>query len=91
MGYILPVTNYQYSQYAERDIGVHHDPFKLIPVAKMNKLDKAYRTHEHIAVPPRKIADMSFTPVPKVKRNEEIIDRTYAELSGKGRNFNKIV
>ncbi|PLR81450.1 hypothetical protein CVD25_09450 [Bacillus canaveralius] len=91
MGYILPITNYQYAQYAEREIGVHYDPFILTPVERINKLGKAYQTHENSAVTQRQMGDTRFTPVPKVKRNEEFIDKTYAELSGKGRNFNKIV
>jgi hypothetical protein len=39
MGYILPVTNYQYIQYAEREIGIDYDPFQINKIAKIRKED----------------------------------------------------
>lgn len=36
MGYILPVPSYQYSQYAEREIGTKYDPFHFVPVSKIS-------------------------------------------------------
>ncbi|RSD29439.1 hypothetical protein [Mesobacillus subterraneus] len=39
MGYILPVTNYQYIQYAEREIGTDYDPFLIGKVSRIRKED----------------------------------------------------
>ncbi|WP_205414215.1 hypothetical protein, partial [Serratia marcescens] len=32
-GYIAPVTNYQYDQYAERVIGEKYDPYRFVPTS----------------------------------------------------------
>ncbi|MGD7045310.1 hypothetical protein [Jeotgalibacillus proteolyticus] len=36
MGYIAPVNNYQYQQYAERDVIKDYDPFYLTPVQRVS-------------------------------------------------------
>ncbi|MBT2678253.1 hypothetical protein J7E38_04520 [Bacillus sp. ISL-35] len=46
MGYILPVTNYQYIQYAEREIGLDYDPFMINSVNRIRKEDPVLKGHE---------------------------------------------
>lgn len=46
MGYILPVTNYQYMQYVERETMVGSDPFQLTHVARIPKLKAVENSRE---------------------------------------------
>jgi hypothetical protein len=46
MGYILPVTNYQYIQYAERETGTDYDPFLIGKVSRIRKEDPVERGQE---------------------------------------------
>jgi hypothetical protein len=46
MGYILPVTNYQYIQYAEREIGLDYDPFMINSVNRIRKEDPVLKGQE---------------------------------------------
>ncbi|ESU32682.1 hypothetical protein G3A_10085 [Bacillus sp. 17376] len=46
MGYILPVTNYQYIQYAEREIGTDYDPFQINEIARIRKEDPVEQGQE---------------------------------------------
>jgi hypothetical protein len=46
MGYILPVTNYQYIQYAEREIGTDYDPFQINKIARIRKEDPVEQGQE---------------------------------------------
>lgn len=47
MGYILPVTNYQYMQYAEREVGLDYDPFQIVKVPRIRKEDPVQKGQEH--------------------------------------------
>lgn len=60
MGYILPVTNYQYIQYAEREIGTDYDPFmiqKVSRVLKEDPVEKGQEQQEQAVVPMQKRKD----------------------------------
>ncbi|WP_079508137.1 hypothetical protein [Mesobacillus jeotgali] len=46
MGYILPVTNYQYIQYAEREIGLDYDPYMINRVNRIRKEDPVLKGQE---------------------------------------------
>lgn len=46
MGYILPVTNYQYIQYAEREIGTDYDPFMIQKISRIRKEDAVEKGQE---------------------------------------------
>ena len=46
MGYILPVTNYQYIQYAEREIGTDYDPFQIRKISRIRKEDPVEKGQE---------------------------------------------
>lgn len=32
MGYIAPITHYQYNQYAEREVIKKYDPYRFVPI-----------------------------------------------------------
>ncbi|MEW8971513.1 hypothetical protein [Mesobacillus jeotgali] len=60
MGYILPVTNYQYIQYAEREIGTDYDPFQIQKVSRIRKEDpveKGQERQEQAVAPMQKRKD----------------------------------
>jgi hypothetical protein len=60
MGYILPVTNYQYIQYAEREIGTDYDPFQIQRVSRIRKEDpveKGQEQQEQAVAPMQKRGD----------------------------------
>lgn len=60
MGYILPVTNYQYIQYAEREIGTDYDPFMIQKVSRVRKEDaveNGQEQREHAVAPMQKRKD----------------------------------
>lgn len=60
MGYILPVTNYQYIQYAEREIGTEYDPFMIQRVSRVRKEDpveKGQEQQEQAVAPMQKRKD----------------------------------
>ncbi|WP_313804556.1 hypothetical protein [Cytobacillus sp.] len=38
MGYIAPVTNYQYSQYAERVVNKGYNPYRFVPINRIKPL-----------------------------------------------------
>ncbi len=88
MGYIIPVDNYQYQQYQNRVTNQERDPFpieKLYPI-QFGMHYKQERTKEE----PKN----DFTPTTKerqVNRSQEEPNHTkhtiYAEVTGKGKNF----
>ncbi|KIL47438.1 hypothetical protein [Jeotgalibacillus campisalis] len=96
MGYIAPVNNYQYQQYAERDAIKGYDPFYLTPVQKISP----YRTSsEELEGQPTKEKDQySFRAVNEDNVNKSnTSDSSFVTLhlipkyTGKGRLFNESV
>lgn len=94
MGYILPVTNYQYLQYAERDASVEYDPYDLSPVPKIHN-DQQLGTMKQ-GRPSRKekgIGRNEFQAISASKRRvgRTVIEKTLSELTGKGRHISEYV
>ncbi|MFP7472832.1 hypothetical protein SFC55_17655 [Niallia taxi] len=82
MGYILPVNNYKYEQYIRQDIAQKIRPVKsqkvFAPAVISNtyeRFDQPYSAHNKEAS----------------KRRMEDAEKLIAELTGKGRQFNKLV
>ncbi|SFL36355.1 hypothetical protein SAMN04487943_101173 [Gracilibacillus orientalis] len=89
MGYIIPVENYQYQQYHNRDTRRERDPFpieKLYPI-QFGMHYKQERTREE----PKKVV----IPQQKKRVHQQITEKEsqtkhhtiYAEVTGKGGNF----
>lgn len=93
MGYILPINQTQYQQYAERELRTEQNPFRFMPVDKVNNHLNTFQFYED----PRQSNPLN------VKRNEsswnvqhkkytrEKAEQLYSELTGKGKKFNEVV
>ena len=91
MGYIAPVPNYQYSQYAEREVNHKYDPFRFVPIdptklisngnqsIPLNRESRTKTNHKHTAAAIKKV------------KSQKVIDRIYSEITGKGAFFNESV
>lgn len=92
VGYIAPVNHYQYAQYHNREIGLKYDPFKVIPIERIQPIEK--RTE----VSGKEEASILFTfwGISGVNGEEKgykrkRIEKVYSEMTGKGRLFNESV
>lgn len=95
MGYIIPVTNYQYIQYAEREIRTEYDPFHIGRISRIRKEDPVEEghdeavVHEEAATP----ANRSFRmdKIYKKNVNPVLVSKTYAEITGKGKYYSESI
>lgn len=91
MGYILPVTNYQYSQYVQRDVGSDQHPFQLLPVARINREGNILNPFQAISEGNRFMDYSKASGKSKSAVNQKAIADTYAEITGTGKHFSKTV
>ncbi len=89
MGYVIPVDNYQYQQYQNRVTNEKRDPF---PIEKLYPIQFGmHYKQEHTKEDPKK----GYTPITKNRQvntpsyEEEYHQKhiIYAEVTGKGKNF----
>ena len=82
MGYILPIAFDVYHQYSLRDIREETNPFRT------NQIERAAKASlfQLGAIPVQKA---SLELKKKVGQESEVIDQTYAELTGIGRRFDR--
>ncbi|MCM3707088.1 MULTISPECIES: hypothetical protein [Cytobacillus] len=88
MGYILPVTSYQYNQYAERENGTKYDPFRLIPVARISAQSNPKTFHHTLPLDVQRRFSKSNTQEQtenKTRTAGKKADDIYEDLTGKGR------
>ncbi|KON89392.1 hypothetical protein AF332_22980 [Sporosarcina globispora] len=87
MGYILPVTSYQYNQYAEREIGTKYDPFRFVPVAKISAQSnsKDFR-HELPLDIQRRLTRSNLQQRVDIQKQStrKKAEKTFGELTGNG-------
>lgn len=82
MGYILPVTNYQYMQYAEREVGLDYDPFQIGRISRIRKEDPVQkRQDEQLGMTPMQ-RELEQQPVARMQKavpdfNYTRTDRVY--------------
>lgn len=93
MGYILPLNQEQYTQYANRTIRKDVQPFTLIPVQKptiRTKLKgKTIYEERYNAL---KLQRHDGDEKQKIKKvNPDVIDYCVANLTGKGTLFNEVI
>ncbi|EWG12627.1 hypothetical protein [Cytobacillus firmus] len=94
MGYILPVTSYQYNQYAEREIGTKYDPFRFVPVARISAQsnEKAFRHELPLDIQGRSTKSITKEREDTQTRNSrKKAEETYGELTGKGRFISECI
>lgn len=92
MGYILPINQTQYSQYAERVNGNPYDPYQFVRAATVkraeNERESFWYTQQQFS------NSKNRGDLPVVMKEEipnEIIEQTYAELTGKGKYINEVI
>ncbi|WP_102271787.1 hypothetical protein [Cytobacillus massiliigabonensis] len=95
MGYIAPVTNYQYSQYAERVISKGYDPYRFVPINRI-KPSTNPRENDHPTLNeeifPIKRSKMVPDQIPsKSLLMKERIEKLQSQLTGKGIFYNESV
>lgn len=93
MGYILPVTNYQYIQYAEREFRIKYDPYRFVPVNKMTAPSNSKEYKHPLPLDIRKNMDKTIT-FQRLEHTEHIrkkADKAYGKLTGKGLYFSECV
>lgn len=99
MGYILPVTNYQYIQYAERDTDTDYDPFHIGKINRIRKENPVQREKEQeqgeVAARMQKAAQEFSLPradrIYKRKVHPIVVSKTFAELTGKGKHYSETI
>lgn len=90
MGYIAPVTNYQYSQYSERSVK-RYDPFYFIPVSRVSPtvIQNPYQQRSIHDIQMKKMDKGRNLNKKKVQSSQ--IEKTYGELTGKGMYFSECI
>ncbi|EFV79062.1 hypothetical protein IIE26_02520 [Cytobacillus oceanisediminis] len=94
MGYILPVPSYQYSQYAEREIGKKYDPFHFVPVSKISAQSNSKDFRHEL---PLNIQRRLTKSNPQQRADNQTrstrkkAEETYGELTGKGRYISECI
>ncbi|MFE8700445.1 hypothetical protein ACFYKX_07460 [Cytobacillus sp. FJAT-54145] len=93
MGYIAPVTHYQYQQYAERDIKKDYDPFHFVPINKINPaLNEQLASQAQYKANLEKPIKRKLALNQRAKTiNDKTIEHTYSELTGKGKYFSECI
>lgn len=84
MGYIMPVDRYQYINYQER---FSSDRLSVSPV------NSSFRTilerkHQEVSSEYDRLLPSSYKTIPLGPQNPSDTEQTFAEITGKGRNFN---
>ncbi|MFO1445578.1 hypothetical protein KDN24_20745 [Bacillus sp. Bva_UNVM-123] len=89
MGYIAPVTNYQYQQYTERVISKRYDPYRFVPISTIKP---PVNPREYI-----RDEQKSFLSKPHQNNNfrnqqrNHFVENIYSEITGIGRFYNESV
>ncbi len=89
MGYIAPITNYQYEQYAERTVMKRYNPYQFVPIStiKAPVNPREYDEQNETAFFRRRSHKMT----PPIKPSEKVIEQIYSEVTGTGSLYNESV
>ncbi|PLT33903.1 hypothetical protein [Bacillus sp. V5-8f] len=103
MGYILPITQFEYIQYANRTVSADKLPQKVVegvnpimPITFMEELDRQTSALEKNEPLPAKRETKSLPAVfmnhpIKNRIPEHLISKTQSELTGKGAYINQTI
>ena len=92
MGYIAPITNFQYMQYAERVIGKRYDPYRFVPIANIKPSVNPEGGDQSNLLDQPLLYDRSkrYQVVKQLNDiNKEGIEKVCSEITGKGRYFSE--
>lgn len=82
VGYIAPITHYQYSQYAEREIIKKYDPYLFVPLKPIKPTVNPPESQSSNG--PVHFQNFKKTSKKYQTVSNEKIDKLYGELTGKG-------
>lgn len=92
MGYILPITNFQYQEYQNRVTQKKQDPYfiekpyKVVLDTKSRELDDEKDTQRN-----GKTFDTNYYYKPMMQTETPKDEYLYAKLTGKGRHFSESI
>lgn len=95
MGYIAPVTNYQYSQYAERVISKGYDPYRFVPINRIKpstnprEYNQPTLERQTLAIKKSKIVQEKLDDRSTYRKDR--IEKLQSLLTGKGIFYNESV
>lgn len=95
MGYIAPVTNYQYSQYVERVISKGYDPYRFVPINRIKPLtnpreyNQPTLERQTLAIKKSKIVQEKLDDRSTYRKDR--IEKLQSLLTGKGIFYNESV
>jgi hypothetical protein len=92
MGYIAPIPQHQYKQYAEREMTKGYDPFKFVPITKINIKSKLVQKENSRLQ--QKFSRKEKYPAfvnEKIKQVPSTSPDFLSELTGKGQFFHEYV
>ncbi|MBM7586558.1 hypothetical protein JOC86_003110 [Bacillus pakistanensis] len=93
MGYIAPIPHHQYKQYAEREMKIVYDPFKFVPIPRIN-LKSKLKEKDHTRLQQKFSRRKKKHPTlinKKIMHDSSISPDFLAEFTGKGIHFNEYV
>ncbi|MBM7659703.1 hypothetical protein JOC85_000470 [Bacillus mesophilus] len=91
MGYILPITQHEYTQYANRKLKTGVSPFVLPPVPKVS-LEKRLKDDNREQLELETSEELSVvSPASKVKKSYKPNYQLISLITGKGININEVI
>ncbi|SFA78245.1 MULTISPECIES: hypothetical protein [unclassified Bacillus (in: firmicutes)] len=93
MGYIIPVTQYQYMQYHNREIGTTTVPLHTYKIERVRVVNGEEPTQDHESSSQERLQTAPLRARSPYKKmlNERLIEKVYSEITGKGNLYSKSV
>ncbi|MDE3838252.1 hypothetical protein C0966_02475 [Bacillus methanolicus] len=89
MGYILPVDHGQYHQYAVRGLGNSGHSIQFNPIARVNREGNGLTQYRALSAYKRVFTESEISASIKNNISRKTIEKTYSEVTGKGKYFSE--
>ncbi|WP_421384236.1 hypothetical protein ACOJQI_06525 [Bacillus salacetis] len=89
MGYIAPVTHYQYMQYAEREADKEYDPFTFRPVNRIRPISN--KDHQQDKGIDSERQQGKSGQRRRYRKTDTVSPEYLADITGKGKYINEYV
>jgi hypothetical protein len=90
MGYILPITQHEYTQYANRRLKTGVSPFVLLPVPKVSMEKRLKDNREQLELEASEELSIA-SPTSKLKKIKTPNYHLISLITGKGININEVI
>ncbi len=87
LGYIAPVNNYQYQQYAERVGSKRYNPYQFVPISTIKPLGNP-REFSHQEQPFHH-SNSSQETIHQMKQIKPSHEKIFSEITGVGKFYNE--